>query len=421
MAMRFVFRLLLVLVIVVPLMLGIAIVMAVDDRALVPTADTPSPRDVARTKQLFARYDPRKLEAGAVENGEIGARDLNLLANHAINLFAKGGAMVEIGRGWFKGRASIELPRNPVGRYLNVEADLQAANGLPEFQRLRLGSITIPGWLANFATEKALDAYFEGQGTGLVSEFIQSVDFASGELRVAYRWPADAVERVRMHIVSPESVERLRAFHGRLVKATGEFQRRTDVPLLALMKPMFELAEHQSGDGDPAANNRAAILILSTYVNGRSLRSIVPQADNWPRPARLTLTLQGRDDFAQHYLTSAGLAVMGGGALSDAVGLFKEMHDSRGGSGFSFTDLAADRAGTRFAELATASDESARTVQLRIAQAQRETDIMPDVHDLPEGMSESKFKQRYGGIDSPAYRRVRQDIERRIAETRLFR
>jgi uncharacterized membrane protein len=63
--MRFVFRLLLVLIIVVPLILGIAIVMAVDDRALVPTSDIPSPRDVARAKQLFARYDPRKLEAGA--------------------------------------------------------------------------------------------------------------------------------------------------------------------------------------------------------------------------------------------------------------------------------------------------------------------------------------------------------------------
>ncbi len=419
--MRFLFRLLLVLIIVVPLILGVAIVMAVEDRALVPFSDTLSSRDVARAKQLFARYDPRKLKAGAVENAKIGTKDLNLLANHAVNLIAKGGAMVEVGRGRLKGRVSVELPRNPMGRYLNVEADLQAAGGLPRFQHLRLGSITVPGWLANFAAVKALDAYFEGQGTGLVSEFIQSVDFEPGELRFAYRWPADAVERVRTLIVSPETGERLRVFNDRLVKATGEFRRGASVPLLELMKPLFELAENRSGDGDPAANNRAAILILSTYVNGTSVGSIVPEASNWPRPTRVTVTLHGRNDFAQHYLTSAGLTAMGSGALSDAVGLFKEVDDSRGGSGFSFTDLAADRAGTRFAELATASGESARTVQLRIDQAQRETDIMPNVHDLPEGMSESKFKQRYGGIDSPAYRRVSQDIERRIAETRLFR
>ena len=156
-------------------------------------------------------------------------------------------------------------------------------------------------------------------------------------------------------------------------------------------------------------------------MNGRSVRTIVPQAVNWPRPNRVTLTLHGREDSAQHYLTSAALAALGSGTLSNAVGLFKEVDDSRGGSGFSFADLAADRAGTRFGELATASDESARTAQLLIARAQREIDIMPELHDLPEGLSESEFKQRYGAIDSPAYRRVTQEIERRIAKTPLFR
>jgi len=418
--MRFAFRLLLILIIAVPLIVGVAIVMAIEDRPLVPLSDSPSSRDVERAKQLVARYDPRTLKAGAVKNAEIGARDLNFLANHAIRLVAKGGAMVEVRRGWLMGRASVELPRNPIGRYLNIEADLQATGDLPRFQRLRVGSITVPGWLANFATVKALDAYFEGQGAGLVSEFIQSVGFESGRLSIAYRWPADAVERVRTHIISLEASERLRIFNERLAKTTREFRHGAEVPLLEIMKSLFELAESRSVDGDPAADNRAAILILSTYVNGRSAETIVPQATGWPRPNRITMTLHSRDDFAQHYLTSAALTTLGGGDLSNAVGLFKEVDDSRGGSGFSFTDLAADRAGTRFAELATASDESARRVQRRIARAQRETDIMPNVHDLPEGMSESRFKQRYGGIDSPAYRRVTEDIERRIDETRLF-
>jgi hypothetical protein len=419
--MRFIFRLLLVLVIVVSLILGIAVVMAVDDHALVPASDAPSTADVARAKQLLARYDPRKLKAGAVNNAEIGASDLNLLAKHAINLLARGGATVEVGRGSLKGQASIELPDNPVGRYLNVEADLQAADGLPEFQRLRVGSITVPGWLANFAAVKALDAYMDGRGAGLVSEFIRTVEFEPGKLRLAYRWPAGAVEQVRARVVSPQADERLREFNERLVQVTRKFRHDNVVPLLEIMKPLFDLAETRSREGEPAADNLAAILILSAYVNGRSIEAIVPEASNWPEPTRLRVTLHRRRDLAQHYLTSAGLAAMGSGALSDAVGLFKEVEDSRGGSGFSFTDLAADRAGTRFGELATASSTSARTVQQRIAHAQRETDIMPKVGDLPEGMSEPEFKQRYGGIDSPAYRGVSQDIERRIDKTPLFR
>ena len=419
--MRILFRLFLILIIVIPLIVVTALVMLIEDHALVQVSDGTSSQDFARANELFARYDPRKLKAGAVKNAEIGVSDLNLLAKHAIHLIDKGGATVEVGRGWLKGRASFALPRNPIGAFLNVEADLQATGGQVEFQRLRLGSISIPGRLANFAAVKALDTYFEGQGTGLVSEFIESVDFEPQGLRVAYRWPADALERVREHIVSPQSGRRLQAFNDRLVATTGTFRRGAAVPLLAIMKPLFELAQNRSGETGAADDNRAAIVVLAMYVNGRNVAAIVSQAADWPAPTRLSVTLHGRIDFAQHYLTSAALTAMGSGELSNAVGLFKEVEDSRGGSGFSFTDLAADRAGTRFAELATASDPSARTAQLRIGQAQSETDIMPDVNGLPEGMSESEFQQRFGGIDSPAYRRMTQDIEQRIAETRLFR
>ena len=419
--MRFVIRFFLVLIIVTALILVTVVVMAIEDSALVPVSDGSSSRDFSRAKQLFARYDPRKLKAGAVKNAEIGVSDLNLLAIHAVHLIDKGGATVEVGRGWLKARASLALPRNPIGDFFNVEADLRAAGGLVEFQRLRLGSIEIPGRLANFAAVKALNTYFEGQGTVLVGEFIESVDFEPNGIRVAYRWPSDAVERVRAHIVSPQSGERLQAFNDRLVATTGTFRRGAAVPLLAIMKPLFELAQERSAEAGAAADNRAAIVVLSMYVNGRSVAVIVPEVADGPAPKRVSVTLHGRVDFAQHYLTSAALTALGSGELSNAVGLFKEVEDSRGGSGFSFTDLAADRAGTRFAELATASDASARRTQLRIAQSQSATDIMPDVHDLAEGMSESEFQQRDGGIESPAYRRVTRDIEQRIDATRLFR
>ena len=57
--------------------------------------------------------------------------------------------------------------------------------------------------------------------------------------------------------------------------------------------------------------------------------------------------LQARPAGPRHLLISAARAAEGGGPLSDAIGVYKEVSDSRGGSGFSFNDLAADRAGTR--------------------------------------------------------------------------
>jgi hypothetical protein len=64
----------------------------------------------------------------------------------------------------------------------------------------------------------------------------------------------------------------------------------------------------------------------------------------------MRVLLGGRVDFPQHFLVSAALVLEGSGTLSQAIGLYKEMLDSRGGSGFSFTDMAANLAGTRFGE-----------------------------------------------------------------------
>jgi hypothetical protein len=135
-------------------------------------------------------------------------------------------------------------------------------------------------------------------------------------------------------------------------------------------------------------------------------------------PAPRSVTLAGRDDFPKHFLISATLAAQGGGALADAVGVFKEVDDARHGSGFSFNDIAADRAGTRFGELAVGS---AARLQAAVAAGMAEPDFMPDVRDLPEFMPEADFMRRYGGIGAPAYGRMMSEIEARIAARPLYR
>jgi uncharacterized protein YfiM (DUF2279 family) len=119
-----------------------------------------------------------------------------------------------------------------------------------------------------------------------------------------------------------------------------------------------------------------------------------------PRPVGHTVTLTGRDDFAKHFIVSAVLAANAGGPLSDAVGLYKEIEDSRGGSGFSFNDIAADRAGTRFGEYAVIGS-SVRQLQQKLSAGISEKEIMPATQDLPGFMPEAEFNRRFGGIDAP--------------------
>jgi hypothetical protein len=193
------------------------------------------------------------------------------------------------------------------------------------------------------------------------------------------------------------------------------------VSLLELLIPLIKLGQQRSEAGNPIEENRAAILVLTLYVTGKRLAAIVPEAKDWPRPEQHDVTLNGRQDFSQHFMVSAALAANAGGPLSDAIGIDKELADSRGGSGFSFNDIAADRAGTRFGELAAKNRESATNLQRRLSAGVRERDLMPATKDLPESMREEEFKRRFGGVDAPQYKRMMVEIERRVAGLALYR
>jgi hypothetical protein len=146
----------------------------------------------------------------------------------------------------------------------------------------------------------------------------------------------------------------------------------------------------------------------------------VPEARDWPRPVPRTFQLRNRTDLCQHFTISALLSASAGLPVADAVGLYKELSDSRRRSGFSFTDLAADRAGAMFGLVATRSAESARRLQSRVAAGVVEDDIMPDIEGLPDGLSDAELTARFGGVGGAAYNELVQEIARRVSSLALF-
>ena len=101
--------------------------------------------------------------------------------------------------------------------------------------------------------------------------------------------------------------------------------------------------------------------------------------------------------------------------------LKEELDADIGGSGFSFADLLADRAGTTFAESATCSVPSARKMQERIARGFRVDDFFPPAADLPEGIADAELISRYGGVGGKAYLRLMEEIEQRVAACVAYR
>jgi hypothetical protein len=159
--------------------------------------------------------------------------------------------------------------------------------------------------------------------------------------------------------------------------------------------------------------------LLAKLPGSASLaQAVEPRSE---RTIRLTMlgepAMRGRRDLAEHFFLSGYLAATTGSDAARAAGLTKELLDAHGASGFSFADLAADRAGVRFAEAVLSNQLRLGT----IAQGFSVSAFMPSVDDLPEGLTavevasqfgtknDARFLKQLGAIDQriqllPAYR-----------------
>lgn len=202
------------------------------------------------------------------------------------------------------------------------------------------------------------------------------------------------------------------------VSSTLEAQPPGHVSLAPLVASVLQFAGTRRDD--PIEANRAALLALALHANGWDPRILAVDAGDWRRARRRPIALAGRPDLAQHFTVSAFVSAAGGAALADLLGVYKELRDAGGSSGFSFSDLAADRAGTRLGEMAVASPPAARRLQEAAGEGLDEADIMPAIDGLPDNLSAEVFARRFTGPASPAYDRLVAEIDRRVEALRLF-
>ena len=214
------------------------------------------------------------------------------------------------------------------------------------------------------------------------------------------------------------SVAQLRAYHDRLEAVVRRLPRR--VTLADVMRPVLTFAASDPRQADIDTENRTALLVVAFYINGWPLRAIAPEARDWPPVPQHSVVLRDRGDLTQHFTVSALLAAEAGTPIADLIGVYKELHDASDGEGFSFCDLAADRAGTTFGQMATQSPESARRLLDRMGAGLDERDMMPDIAGLPDDVPQAQFLRQFGGVGAPRYNELVAEINRRVSALRLF-
>jgi hypothetical protein len=378
--------------------------------------------DLVWIKSLFQKHDPRRQTPDVIQTIQLDEAELNRLLNYAVELRRVSGIAAELTPGLATLTATLAVPPlcptgcNPFGRYLNITAELAEVPGGIQIQSLQLGSLPVPGALADGMARLVHRGLRRDNTYAALADAFSQVNFDENHATLDYRWRPELLTRLERKsaalLIAPEDQARMLVYAEQLDVLLKPYRSGSTVPLVEVIAPLFAFA--QTSDGDAAEENRAALTALAAYLSGISLpRLLEGDSQSIRRAPRVLLSLHRRRDFAEHFVISAALTVNGGSRLANAIGLIKEEEDANKGSGFSFTDLAANRAGVRLGERATGED--AARLRQRLTAARHDADLLPDFRDLPEFMPQAEFDRRFGPIDSPRYLKIIDRIDARLA------
>jgi uncharacterized protein YfiM (DUF2279 family) len=389
-------------------------VAASDGVPLVERNESISPNAVAQTRQLITANDPRQLKPGEERQLAIPVELIDEAINYLASRSLHGRASLIMTGDVAEVRLTLRLFDTPIRRYLNLRAMIREADGAPHIASAFVGNVPIPSGLVDLAVDAAVRASGYHREWTFARNAVRQLDFepAGQIIVVKYLWQPALLEGARTIAFNPDDLARIKVAQTNLAALLDHKAPGAKIALSLVLQPLLTTTGDHSRE-----QRRAALFVLATYLAEQNLAALIPAARDWPRPRAVMLTLFNRHDSAQHFIISSALAAWAGEPVADAIGLYKELDDARHGSGFSFADLAADRAGVRFGKLvAQNSDRIDSVLQNNIGDA----DLAASFRGLPEDLSEREFRRRFGGPGKPPYEQVVVEIERRLAALALY-
>ncbi|NIB40448.1 hypothetical protein HBA55_12680 [Pseudomaricurvus alkylphenolicus] len=403
----------------------------IDDQPLVDPPLTANPQQVYHAKQLvkrtlrlMQRQQPDRLDISYAE-----LQSLNSLLARAYPIHSHFNPTTD--GLWI--RASIELPDNIFGRYLSLQLHLPVSPQQLQLTNVQLGSITLPDSWTRRLLPSLVERVFGQQQGQLLLDLVRLQQAQEDQLQLLIQPPSDPRQQLSRLLERLRSFDdnsgldsiRIAHYYDQLLREGQALEPHEWVSLSYFLAPLMLNVQQQAAEGEQHLHARSAILALSLYLGSHHFEQLTgPVLNEQQRqnPPHHRTLLRGRIDLRLHFVYSAAIQVLGDAGSSYAIGEFKEMLDSvAGGSGFSFADLAADRAGTLFAMRASRDPQQAAELLARFDLPLQESDLMIPINRLPEGLSQAEFRQRYGDIDSEAYRRLTDQIDQQLLALRLYR
>lgn len=339
-------------------------------------------------------------------------------------------------------RTAVDIQASPLGVYVSATADLMEQRGnmfanvsclvINDFEGMevdhcRLGKLYFPGAVVEWLGLKLLAMTANHAGTELWYT-VKSNSRAEDEgVRVANLNLQQVKQNLKSSIQGASSIVGGR--DEKLAPLVATYL--DDLQLIAsdvqTLEQAIFLAFRQVGSytqlRDPeniSLHNEAAIWALAIVFANPTFADLIGIDKTGIK--RKSVTLQNRDDLALHFLYSAILEINGGAQTALNIGELKEVMDSmKGGTGYSFADLVADKAGIQFAAYLRNENNDLESSALMLVGRPDQSLYMLPINQQPEGLSNSEFKSRFGSINSPLYKKAVGVIQSNIDQLPLYR
>lgn len=429
-------RTVLLLIVALPLLTAATLaVLTLRPTPLVPGQGALQAAEMRQLEQLIADNSPSRPSNSGQRELSLTGEELTLLGNFALNnldLLQYAAVAFSISGSEANGQLSIPLLGNGIPLYVNLDASFAQYDGQARLISVKAGYLTLPAPVLRaaerFADRRLGDADSTTREMLALRHQIQAITLADDQLHLQLHWEPQMLSRIRdqarQALVPPEDQDRVLAYHLRTLDLAANLSAQgRSASLLQLLPDLFALAlERSDSDADTIAENRALLLSLSLFVNGMPIDELITVSADIPRqdPSGLQTTLFRRRDLSQHFITSAALAVSAGAEIAQVISNVKEVYDSQRRSGFSFSDMTANLAGVAFAEAATATPQSARRLQQRMASASAETDFMPRPATDADALSETAFTDIFEDRVSDVYNERLAQISAQIADLPIY-
>jgi len=393
----------------------------VGDKPELEVGWSPTREDLVRAKKIL--HEGSKTKPDEIGIIELTEADLNLAGNYLLNRYSKSAADLDFKNNELRFKVTMTLPENSLGKYLNISFRLGNVEGndLPVITKFKTGKLLLPAKLAAFVIDTIIQHSSLNEYFILATRPIKAVKIDAEKLTITYYPNKDTLIQARNFLTHTGDNSTLNIYQQKLADIVAKHDPAWRLSLADLLRPLFELAYQRSTLESAIDENRVVISAINDYVNKNENKKLLAMSDPTPTAGQqYAAFLYKRIDLAQHFIGSAALTASVNKQAAQIAGEEKELSDAHGGSGFSFIDLAADKAGTRFGEMATSSPENARKMQKAMSGIKDYSDFMPDPRDLPEHMNEADFKQRFESVNSPVYQEILKQIDARISATPIY-